>query len=135
MKLPRLRIASPRAGMTLAMVIACAFFATMIWVQQYHQLHGQITLQQRAKTGYTGGSAPDRGAAVAAALACLRVQDPVTTGNPPTATCKLTLGQGANQRVFSMKYIDRSSGLWEIEVVEGDLGYSACPACPGAGGP
>lgn len=116
-----------RKGFTLALVLIAAFLATMLWAQSFGQVATLVRMQERRASGYTGGPAPDRAAAAARAIACLRVQ-------LPPADCKLTLGAGANQRVFSVKYVDRGSGLYDIEVTEGDLGFAPCPACD-AGGP
>ena len=116
-----------RRAFTLALVLIAAFFATILWAQSYSQIQGLVRVQERRGAGYAGGPAPDRAAAAAQAIACLRVQ-------LPPQTCRLTLGSGANQRVFSVNYVDRGSGLYDIEVTDGDLGFPPCPACD-AGGP
>ena len=124
----RLRL-RPRAGMTMALVLSAAFFALFLWSQNFSRVSNLVAMQQRTGTGYTGGPRPNRAMAAAQAIACLRVQLP-----PAAGTCKLTLGTGANQKIFSVKYTDRGGGLDDIEVTDGDFGYLACPACS-AGGP
>ena len=111
----------------MALVLIAAFFAMVLWAQSYNQVNALVRIQERNIAGYSGGQAPNRAAAAARAIACLRIQLP-----PPE--CKLTLGAGANQRVFSVSYVDRGGGSYDIEVTDGDLGFPACPPCD-AGGP
>jgi hypothetical protein len=121
-------------GVTLAMVLVAAVIATLLWANSYSVLQQQVKMQERSRHGYTG-HVPDKGTAASWAIACLRANLPNTSGDPPTAQCKLVLGAGANQRTFGIKYIDRSGGVWDIEITEGDPGWTACTSCPGAGGP
>lgn len=128
-----------RSGFTMAMVLIAAIVATMIWANSYSMFHAQVKLQERAKQG-SASFVPDRGTAAAWALACLRVSPPTASGTPPTAQCTLTLGAGASERKFGIRYIDRGAGgpggeVWEIEITDGDPGWTACASCAGAGGP
>lgn len=115
-------------GITLAMVLVAAVVATLVWANSYSVLQHQVKMQERAKHGYAA-QVPDKATAASWAIACLRA-------NVPSATqCTLRLGAGANQRTFGVKYIDRSGGVWDIEISEGDPGWPVCGTCPGAGGP